>query len=216
MKNSKKITKIVVFSEESKARVFVGTLTRSQKGYSFVYAPQYMSRSSATALGPDLPFSLTEIKSKKIFASLYDLIPSKANPAYKEYCQAVGIDPDEKDPMVLLAYLGKGPSVFIFKPAPDDTLPTGKEVKAWRNKLHLSQREFSLLFDLSVATLQLIESNKGPAQTARRLIQAYRNTPLALRKILDQRGIYLHSRSLKKIYDYLDPISPSTTVVERG
>ena len=67
MRSFMKISKILVFSEESRSRVFVGTLIKTSKGYSFIYDHDYMSRASATALGPDLPFSLDEILSKKLF-----------------------------------------------------------------------------------------------------------------------------------------------------
>ncbi|PIU57988.1 MAG: hypothetical protein COS89_02705 [Deltaproteobacteria bacterium CG07_land_8_20_14_0_80_38_7] len=203
MRSFMKISKILVFSEESRSRVFVGTLIKTSKGYSFIYDHDYMSRASATALGPDLPFSLDEILSKKLFDSLYDLIPSRDNPAYEQYCRSVGINPDEDDPFILLAYLGKGPSNFVFEPAPNDALPTGKEVVQFREALGLSQRQFALLLDIPSPTLQTIEKETSEGTTARRLIQIFIENPSSLWKVIKQRGIYLHSKQLLSVEKYI-------------
>jgi len=162
-----------------------------------------MSRASATALGPDLPFSLQEIKSKRFFESLRDLIPSASNPAYEQYCHAVGISPQEQDPMTLLAYLGKGPSNFVFEPAPHDQLPSGERVVQFREALGLSQKQFSHLLDIPVPTLQTLEKETAEARTARRLIQILLENPKSLWSILKRRGVYLHSKQFRQIENFI-------------
>lgn len=197
------LSKVLVFIEESRGRVFVGELIKTDEGYSFAYDHDYMSRASATAIGPDLPFLLNEIKSEKLFDSLLELVPSRDNPAYEQYCRSVGISPDEHDPLVLLACLGKGPSNFVFEPAPENTLPTGKDVVQFRDELGLSQRQFALLFDIPFPTLQTIEKETSEAKTARRLIQIFIDDPTVLWKVIKRRGVYLHTKQRLRIEDYI-------------
>ena len=52
--------------------------------------------------------------SSVLFPSFADRIPSQKNPAYKEYCQDVGISPFEKDAFVLLSTLGKKSPITPF------------------------------------------------------------------------------------------------------
>lgn len=198
-----KLSKVFVFMEETRGRVFVGELAKTDEGYSFVYNHDYMSRASATAIGPELSFSLSEIKSEKMFDSLAELIPSRDNPAYEQYCRSVGISPNENDPLVLLAYLGKGPSNFVFEPAPEDTLPSGKDVRQFRDELGLSQRQFALFFDIPFPTLQTIEKETSEAKTARRFIQIFIDDPSVLWKVIKRRGLYLHTKQRIGIEDYI-------------
>lgn len=197
-------SKILVFSEDARGRVFVGELKRTADGYSFLYDHDYMSRSSATELGPDIPLSLNEIRSKKFFESLYDLIPSRENPAYKDYCHSVGISPDEKDPMALLAKLGKGPSNFVFEVAPCDELLSGEQLIEFRRNLGLSQRQFANFFDIPIATLQTIEKETSDARTTRRYLQIFIEHPAALWKILEKRGLYIHSRQKEVMEKFVE------------
>jgi HipA-like protein len=203
MKSSAPISKILVFSDEPRTRVFVGELLRHSKGYSFEYDEDYMARASATPLGPDLPFSLKPIASKTLFESLADLVPSRANPAYEDYCRRVGIDPKEADPMILLAYLGRGPSTFVFEPAPDDEVPSGKQITTFRDGLGLSQRQFAKFLDLPFPTLQAVEKETARAHTARRLIQAFLDNPQALTRLLSKRGLFLGQKQRETVEHYL-------------
>lgn len=185
------ISKVLVFSDEPRGRVFVGELERIKEGYSFTYDNNYMARSTATQLGPDLPFSLKAITSKRFFESLLDLIPDRNNPAYEEYCRSVGVDSDEKDPMVLLTHFGGGPSRFVFEAVPDETPPTGKQVVHFRESLGLSQRQLATLLDIPIATLQAMEKDTADVSTARTLVRIFIENPSALWKIVERRGLYL-------------------------
>ncbi len=203
MKNSIKISKILVFSEEPRTRVYVGKLIRTVAVFSFQYDEDYMERASATPLGPDLPFSMKPIQSKSFFESLHDLIPSRANPAYVEYCRSVGIDAGENDPMVLLAYLGRGPSSFVFEPEPDDKPPTGDQVVEFRDSIGLSQRQFARFLDIPFPSLQAIEKDASQVNTARRLIQVYMENVATLKRLLVKRGIYLGQKKQEQVRRYI-------------
>jgi HipA-like protein len=186
-----KISKTLVFSDEPRGRVFVGELERIKDEYSFTYDKDYMARSTATELGPDLPFSCGAIRSQKFFESLRDLLPDRNNPAYEEYCRSVGIGVEEKDPMVLITHFGGGPSRFVFEAAPDDAPPTGNQVVEFRESLGLSQRQFASLLDIPFATLQAMEKDTADVSTARNLVMIFIENPSALWKIIQRRGIYL-------------------------
>ena len=122
MKDIKKKTIAVdVYFEKYTSRQYVGRLTHEKNRFVFCYDDIYLYSDKAMALGPDLPCTEKEHKSKKLFISFEDRIPSKQNPAYKEYCEMTGISPQEKDPLVLVSTIGqKGPSSFIFVPVYDD------------------------------------------------------------------------------------------------
>ncbi|MFH1829640.1 MAG: HipA N-terminal domain-containing protein [Pseudomonadota bacterium] len=196
-------SKILVFSDEPRGRVFVGELDRTKGGYSFVYDNGYLARSTATPLGPDLPLSLKPIKSKKFFESLFDLLPDRNNPAYEEYCRSVGITSDEQDPMVLITHFGGGPSRFAFEMAPDDTLPTGSQVVKFRNSLGLSQRQLACFLDIPIATLQAMEKDTAEVNVARNLVSIFVENPSALWKIVERRGIYLSPTQLEGVRKFI-------------
>ena len=109
-----------------------------------------------------LNFLLTqrEFTSEKLFPSLEDRIPSLQNPAYPEYCSAMGIDPKERDPIILLSTIGrKGPSSFIFYPIFEREI-TSEDVIRFRESLGLTTREFSAVFEFSQSSLNALERNR--------------------------------------------------------
>lgn len=203
MESFMKTSKILIFSDESRGRVFVGLLERTNEGYTFVYDKDYMARSTATPLGPDLPFSLKPITSKKFFESIIDLLPDRNNPAYEEYCRSVGIAPDEKDPMVLITHFGGGPSHFAFEAAPDDTVASGNQVVEFRNSLGLSQRQLANFLNIPIATLQAMEKDTADVNVARNLVSIFIENPSALWKVVERRGIYLNPSQREGIRKFI-------------
>src|ERR1700692_4174096 len=106
-----------VFLERRKTHLYVGQLRKEIDHYIFTYNDQYLHSRNIIPLGPEFPLTKKEFKSKKLFPSLEDRIPSKLNPAYLEYCQLLGIDPKETNLLILLSTIGKrGPSSFVFAP----------------------------------------------------------------------------------------------------
>ena len=155
---------VTVFLEKRKTRIRVGVLTKKNDQFIFTYDDQYFKASHVLPLGPEFPLTQKQFLSKHLFPSFEDRIPSLRNPAYPEYCQAMGIAPNEKNPMILLSTIGrKGPSSFIFAPFFDRSI-TGKDLLKFRTHLNLSSREFAKVFEFSQATLLGFEKNRilGP------------------------------------------------------
>ena len=115
----KNIVGIDIYLEFRKTRRHVGQLKKlnaKDKCYIFTYDINYMDQPSSIEIGPDLPLTRRVYKSKTMFKSIEDRIPSKGNPSYVEYCEDVGISPTEKDTIILLATIGRrGPSSFVFE-----------------------------------------------------------------------------------------------------
>lgn len=172
-------------------KVFVGTLYRQEGQFYFEYDKHYRCLKSAVALGPEFELWKERFSSKEIFPSLADRIPSKQNPAYKDYCKQWGISADETDPLVLLTTIGRrGPSTFVFEPALDEY--TAEKVKSFRKKLNLNQREFALFFDITQATLSKLEQGKSSHLTIMHFIQLCEEVPNALTWLLEFRGQFIH------------------------
>ena len=154
------ITGVIVFLEKRKTRVRVGMLTKNADAFIFTYDDHYFNADHVIPLGPEFPLTQKEFISKHLFPFFEDRIPSRKNPAYPEYCLAMGIDPNEKNPLVLLSTIGrKGPSSFIFTPLFDRSL-TGKDLLEFRNLLGLTSREFAEVFEFAQSTLNGLERNR--------------------------------------------------------
>lgn len=169
---------IDVYLQHRKSREFVGRLTRENSKYLFTYDDAYIYGRKAIPIGPDLPISSKVHTSvRKLFPSFEDRIPSKRNPAYKDYCKAVGIDPQEKDQMVLLGTLGqKGPSSFVFVPVFNDGFDK-KSLEHFRKELKLTIREFAETFDFAPATIHRIETGESSGKDALKRMQIYFEFP---------------------------------------
>ena len=102
-----KLKSLDIFLERRKTRRRVGSLKREAGGFTFTYDEEYLRAKNAIPLGPEFPLTKRQLKSSSLFASLEDRIPSRQNPAYPEYCYAMGIDPKESNPLVLLSTIGK-------------------------------------------------------------------------------------------------------------
>ena len=150
-----------IFLERRKTRLYVGQLKKEADYYVFTYSDHYLHARNIIPLGPEFPLTKKEFKSKKLFPSLEDRIPSTLNPAYPEYCQLLGIDPKETNPLILLSTIGKrGPSSFVFAPSYDRSF-TVQQVIDFRISLGFTTREFSEIFEIPQASLNALERRRS-------------------------------------------------------
>lgn len=196
--------KILVFEELRKTKVNVGALSRETGQYCFTYAANYLNRPQATAIGPDLPLSLKVIRSKDFFKSLDDLLPDRRNPAYNMYCKKAGILPQETDKLKLLTSIGKrGPSKFVFEEFHDEVILKAQEIKNFRKKLMLSQRDFALFFDIPLISFQQLEKNVSSQKITRRFLRMFISHNHLLKDQIKERGYLLHAKKLKTVIESL-------------
>jgi len=140
---SLKIIGVNIFLEKRRTRLHVGILKQENAKLVFTYDENYFKAKNIIPLGPEFSLTQREFSSEKLFPSLEDRLPSPQNPAYPEYCLAMGIDLKERNPIILLSTIGrKGPSSFIFYPIFERTV-TAKDVIEFRESLGLTTREFS-------------------------------------------------------------------------
>ena len=114
-----------IYLERRKTRRYVGRLSRKKGKFVFEYDGTYLYSENPLAIGPDLPLGKARHTSSVLFPSFADRIPSQKNPAYKEYCQDVGISPFEKDAFVLLSTFGKKSPITPFVYELVQESPTG-------------------------------------------------------------------------------------------
>jgi len=157
---SLRIIGVDVFLEKRKTRLHVGILKRINGKMVFAYDDRYFTMKNIIPLGPEFPLTQKHFVSDQLFPSLEDRIPSKQNPAYPEYCQSMGIDPKETDPLVLLSTIGKkGPSSFIFSPLFERNIKPEDLIK-FRESLGLTTREFGKVFEFSQPSLNALERGR--------------------------------------------------------
>lgn len=194
---------IRVYLETHKTRKFVGNLFYEGKEYIFKYHEAYITASKSIPLGEDLPLTKKTHISSTLFSSFLDRIPSRGNPAYQSYCKQFGIKEDETDVFVLLATIGrKGPSSFIFEPIFEPSFGS-KELKAWRNYLGLTTREFANAFGISQATLVRIENEQTSGATVMPLLETFYKYPNAAADYAKKHGKGLHGEKQKKLPNIL-------------
>lgn len=172
------IVSVLVYIERRKSRKLVGELIYSakEKAYIFQYDKKYLT-SKLIPLGPDLPLSRKKFVSKTVFESFADRLPSRENPAYKDYCASMGIDTDETDPFILLTAIGKrGPSSFVFEAKMEPTFHA-EDVKVFRDELQLTTKEFSLGFAISEKTLISIEGGRVRGRDVMKRLELYVRFP---------------------------------------
>src|SRR3989338_11497398 len=203
LKNMSKPEEINIYSQTKTKRVFVGKLGREGKKYFFEYGKTYKKLKNALALGPELPLWKDGVSSNALFPSFSDRIPSKNNPAYKDYCHEWGISENEKDIFILLTTIGRrGPSTFVFEPTFKNEY-AASQLKSFRNRLRLTQSEFEALFNISHMTLSRLEAGKSKGDFYMRYFELFDKVPQALAWMLEKRGQLLHdekrARLLKKL-----------------
>ena len=198
------VIEILVYSQTSTKRVYVGRLYKEKGLFLFEYSKTYQSSKKALALGPEFPLWKSRISSKKLFLSLQDRIPSRQNPAYRDYCKQWGIDENENDEFILLTTIGKrGPSTFIFEPK-QETNYTGDDLKKFRHRLGLCQSEFESLFGVSHLTLVRLENSTSENPVYLRYFEIMNQVPQALQWLLERRGVNLHDEKKKNILKAID------------
>lgn len=172
-----KIIGVDIFLERRKTRLPVGTLKREEGKLVFTYDEHYFRAKNIIPLGPEFPLTQKQFISEKLFPSLDDRIPSTRNPAYPEYCHYMGIDPSEKDPLILLSTIGRrGPSCFIFYPIYDRKIAIDDLIK-FRKSLALTTREFSSVFEISQASLNALERKRIAGDEIKKRLEIIINFP---------------------------------------
>src|SRR3990167_7969123 len=158
-----KIIGLFIFLKKRKTQRLVGRLYKIDQKFVFTYEDSYFNASNSIALAPEFPLTQKEFSSDKFF-------PSVQNPAYPEYCIAMGIDPKERDPLILLSTVGsKGPSSFIFYPIFKRDVHS-KDIVEFRNMLGLTTREFASVFEFSQSSLNALERGRRKGvETLKRL-----------------------------------------------
>lgn len=206
--------KLNIFHEGRKRRIFVGELIYNQKKeiYELIYSESYAYSDTAIPLGPDLDLFKLHHQSEKgtLFKSLLDRIPSKENPAYKDYCASQGISPDENNPIVLLSTIGKrGPSSFIFEPVYDNKF-TKENIKKSRFETGLTQHDLAIILNISIATLARLETGKSHDENTIKRIEIFFKFPEVAFWELKKTGSWLHSDVLAKLYNHFDSMKEKT------
>lgn len=200
-------TLLDVFHESTKRRIFVGRLSYNinKDKYKFVYDKSYMGSRSAIPIGAELDiFEQVHISKKgELFPSLLDRIPDKDNPAYKDYCEAEGISPEEDNLIILLGTIGKrGPSSFVFEPVYINTFDA-EDIKNIRRELGFTQHDLSAALGISIITLQRIESGVSKDINTLRHIQLFFTFTEVAKWQLKQTGGYIHVKALAKLRQFI-------------
>lgn len=190
-----KITGVNIFLEKRKTRLHVGILKRAEGKLVFTYDEHYFKAKNVIPLGPEFPLTQKKFLSEKLFPSLEDRIPSPRNPAYPEYCLAMGIDPNESDPLILLSHIGrKGPSSFIFYPLFERKI-TAENLIQFRELLGLTTREFAAVFEFSQTSLNSFERNRILGNEIIKRLEIILNFPaVALDFLLINGGSLVHEK----------------------
>lgn len=169
--------RIHVYLEYATKRIYVGELKKNIKGYTFTYDDRYLESDGAISVGAELDLFSKTHHSTELFSSFEDRIPSRSNPAYKDYVNHFGLSLEEENKMKLLMTIGKrGASSFVFEPVFEDAFD-GASVKKFRTELGLSQVKFALIFDFAVATVQNLEMGKSSDTNTLRRIEIYEKFP---------------------------------------
>lgn len=198
-----RISAVLVYLERKKTRLYVGKLHRTNNEFVFEYDNKYLYSKNTISLGPEFPLTQRIFKSKTLFIPFSDRLPSRENPAYADYCKAMGIDVNEQDPFILLTTIGsRGPSSFIF--APEYILKFDRhDLKTFRKNLGLSVRDFSEVFDFSQAALTRVEKGKSSGKELLKRAAIYASFPAVALSQLKYRGNILHVDRRRQMIDYL-------------
>ncbi len=208
--------KLDVYVELRKQKLFVGILQQQDSfpQYVFIYDKRYAHSNRPLALGPDLPVTKIRHESEFLFESFQDRIPSRKNPAYKDYCQQVGIEVTEQNFIILLGTIGRrGPSSFVFESVLYDDFDVIKKLKDFRQRTGLSLRDISLAFGLNSVTLQRIEAGQSKDRNVIRLIRIYMEHPDCLQFQLRLSARYLHHKVIDTLYDEMERVSDEIQTV---
>ena len=194
-----KIEEINIYSQTQTKRTFVGKLWREGKKYFFEYGKSYKKLRNALPLGPELPLWKGRVSSNTLFLAVSDRIPSKNNPAYKDYCREWGVSENEKDVFILLTTIARrGPSTFVFEAASKSEY-AASQLKDFRTRLGLTQSDFEALFNISHMTLSRLEAGKSKNDFYIRYFELFNEVPQALAWMLEKRGQFLHDEKRTRL-----------------
>ena len=200
--------RINVYIEGRRRKTFVGTLESKQDGMKFVfcYTKKYLQADNSIPLGPDIPLSKIKHESVgKLFESFIDRIPSKRNPAYKDYCRQEEISPEETNPIILLGTIGKrGPSSFVFESIYDYSYDIRKNLLHFKNQTGISLQDIATAFSLNYVTVQRIQAGKSKDVNTIRLIRIFLEYPKCLSDQLELTRHKLHHKVVSSIADYAE------------
>lgn len=201
-------TRLQIFHEGRKRRTFVGELiyNKEKDRYELLYDKNYTYSKTAIPVGPHLNlFKLRHYSEKgKLFPSFIDRIPEKSNPAYKDYCKAQGISPNEKNPIILLGSIGKrGPSSFVFEPVYYSEFNPA-DITNLRKQLQITQHDLATAFDISKVTLQRIEAGTSHDINILKRIEILFGFPNVALWQLKQTGGRVHRDVLIKLIKYFE------------
>lgn len=198
--------RVAVYAESRKRRQRAGVLSRDPRTgrFRFEYDPAYLRSPRAIPLGPELSLAHPFYESDTIFPAFADRIPSRANPAYAEYCAATGISPEEVDPMALLpAIARRGPSSFIFEKVWKEDRPVLERLKTFRADTGLSLHDLAQLLEVPVLTLKRFENGQSRRDAALTgLLRALLDSREILASVLRSRGAVLHDDTRRRLEAY--------------
>lgn len=201
-----KIVGVDIFLEKRKTRLHVGFLNKQNDKIVFTYDEHYFKAKNIIPLGPEFPLTQRQFFSPKLFPSLEDRIPSTQNPAYSEYCHLMGVNPDERDPFILLSTIGrKGPSSFIFYPIFEHKITIEGLIK-FRELLGLTTREFAAVFEISQATINALERKRILGNEVMKRLEIILNFPAVALEYLIINGGNLVSEKWSKAVSELKGI----------
>jgi HipA-like protein len=195
MRIKQSIIAVNIFLERRKTRMHVGYLKKEEGKFVFTYDEHYLHARNVIPLGPEFPLTKRQFKSPSLFPSLEDRIPSRQNPAYPEYCQAMGIEYDENNLLILLSTIGKrGPSSFVFEPVFERSF-TVQEVIEFRNSLGFTTREFAQVFEIHQASLNALERRRSSGKDLLKRLEIIVRFPAVAFYFLHMNGgILLHDK----------------------
>lgn len=198
-----KIIGVDVFLEKRKTRLHVGVLKKVDGKIMFTYDNHYFNAKNIIPLGPEFPLTQKQFVSSQLFPSLEDRIPSQQNPAYPEYCQLMGIDPNERDVFILLSTIGrKGPSSFIFSPLFERNMKPEDLIK-FRESLGLTTREFAKVFEFSQPSLNALERGRTSGKDILKRLEILLNFPaVALDLLIINGGCLVYDKWIAAV-EYL-------------
>lgn len=201
--NRKDIKGIQVFLEGRTNRLYAGVLKKVGNLFHFEYDTKYLHANRAIPLGPEMPLTRKVFESPVLFIPFTDRIPSRENPAYKEYCEATGILPSEKDPFILLATIAhKGPSSFIFEPLYENVF-TPEDLLAFRKHLGLSVRDFADCFEFSQAAVTRVELKQASGREILKRAAIYAKYPQVALDQIRHASHTLHTNKIKHLEQLL-------------
>lgn len=192
-----------IFLERRKTRMAVGRIKKENDQIVFTYNEHYLRAKNVIPLGPEFPLTKREFRSSALFPSLEDRIPSRQNPAYPEYCHAMGISVDECDPLILLSTIGRrGPSSFVFVPVFERSF-SSKDVIEFRKSLGLTTREFAHVFEFSQSSINALERGRHKGKDLLKRLELIVRFPETALYLLTLNGGILQSAKLRQAHTVL-------------